>query len=153
MYTSCVVSGQQPNVWLRSNPITIPGAVIQVYITIQYHSKNCTMLGGDDFSRESFDLYVHQSWNKEVPEPPWNNSTYSKIAKITAPIPGVYERVTKRLVFQWKEGTWRWLFIIRALSVSFILLLSVISFVQNLQLVLAWCPYHVPWLQQTIQNQ
>ena len=89
MYTSCVVSGQQPNVWHRSNPIP------QVYITIQYHSKNCTMLGGDDFSRESFDLYVHQSWNKEVPKHPGNNSTYSKIAKITAPIPGVYERVTK----------------------------------------------------------
>ncbi|CAH3035791.1 unnamed protein product [Pocillopora meandrina] len=95
MYTSCVVSGQQPNVWLRSNPVTIPSAVIQVYIAIQYRSKNCTMLDGDDFCREYFDLYVHQSWNKEVPEPPGNNSTYSKIAKITAPIPGVYARVTK----------------------------------------------------------
>lgn len=95
MYTSCVISGQQPNVWLRSNPVTIPSAVIQVYIAIQYQSKNCTILDGDDFCREYFDLYVHQSWNKVVPEPPGNNSTYSKIAKITAPIPGVHARVTK----------------------------------------------------------
>ena len=75
--------------------ITVPTAVKKVDITIVYSSRNCTELGGDDFCREYFDLYVHQSGNPVVPNPLINNATYEKISEVTAPILGINARVRK----------------------------------------------------------
>ena len=75
--------------------ITVPTAVKKVDITIVYSSRNCTELGGDDFCREYFDLYVHQSGNPVVPNPLINNATYEKISEVTARILGINVRVQK----------------------------------------------------------
>lgn len=75
--------------------ITVPSTVKKVDITVVYSSRNCTKLGGDDFCREYFDFYVHQSENQVVPNPLTNNTTYEKISEVTAPILGINARVRK----------------------------------------------------------
>nr|XP_058972509.1 ephrin type-A receptor 4-like [Pocillopora verrucosa] len=93
-YGICAVNDQQPNAWLRSGVIRVPSSVKKVYIAFVYNTKNCTVLGGDNFCKEYFDLYVHQSGASTVPDPLQNNASYVKIAEITAPILGIV-RTTK----------------------------------------------------------
>ena len=93
-YGICTVNDQQPNAWLRSGVIRVPSSVKKVYIAFVYNTKNCTVLQGDNFCKEYFDLYVHQSGASTVPDPLQNNTSYVKIAEITAPILGIV-RTTK----------------------------------------------------------
>ncbi|XP_022803828.1 ephrin type-A receptor 3-like isoform X2 [Stylophora pistillata] len=88
-YTICYVSGQQPNAWLFSNPVTVSSTVTKVDITVLFNTRNCTVIGGDNFCKEYFDFYMHQSTTLTVPDPSRNNATYEKIAKVTAPILGI----------------------------------------------------------------
>ncbi|PFX22075.1 Ephrin type-A receptor 3 [Stylophora pistillata] len=101
-YTCCKITEQQPDSWLRSNPITVPNKVQKVDITLQYSLRNCTVLGGDDFCREHFEFYVHQSGNSTVPDPFKNNATYERITEITSPILGINAKVMKTVAVEVK---------------------------------------------------
>lgn len=85
-YSTCKVSGKQPNAWLVSNPIAAPSAIEKVDFTIVFNTRNCTVLGADNFCKEYFDFYIHQSMTPIAPDPLRNNVTYEKIAEIAAPI-------------------------------------------------------------------
>lgn len=93
-YTTCKVSGKQPNAWLVSNPIAVPSAIEKVDFTIVFNTRNCTVLGADNFCKEYFDFYIHQSMTPIAPDPLRNNITYEKIAEITAPILSLSTRIT-----------------------------------------------------------
>ena len=94
-YTGCAISGEQPNTWLTSNLIKIPSKVKKVDVTFQYNIRNCTVLNGDNFCREYFDFYMHQSMTSTKPNPLQNNATYEKIAEITSLILGFNVREVK----------------------------------------------------------
>lgn len=49
LYTTCIVNGEQPNAWLLSKAITVPRTVEKVDVTIEFNTRNCTIIGGDNF--------------------------------------------------------------------------------------------------------
>lgn len=93
LYTTCIVNGEQPNAWLLSKAITVPRTVEKVDVTIEFNTRNCTIIGGDNFCKEYFDFYIHQSMTPIATDPLQNNVTYEKIAEMTAPILGMTARI------------------------------------------------------------